>query len=373
MKLTLRRENVFVGGDYSQQEPRLLAHMSKDPNLIKVYEDGKDLYASIGTLIFKKDYWECMEVWEDGSANDDGKAIRNQCKSIVLGIMYGMGAGLLSTLLGVTKEECLTILENFYKSFPYIKQFTLNNKKMAEDLGYVEDYLGRRRNLPDINLPELVVNATTPQVVKQVFFDGLEKSIKLKDLNESERWETTYNESYKNKGFKRKEAFKKMLKDLDIEVKDNGGFISKTLTQCTNARIQGSAASLTKKAMVDLDNCEELKDLKFNLLVPVHDELMGECPIRCIDKVSELLSKIMIESSKDDCSVKMKVDTYAVKYWNADQFRNSVENKYSKLLNDKGLAHEEAFDKIKKEYVEIKEESLLKMCLGTFDLIYDEI
>ena len=76
----------IVGGDYSQQEPRLLTHMCRDQNLIDTYNAGKDLYATIGSFVFHKDYWECMEHWEDGTPNPEGKKVRSKCKGLVLGI-----------------------------------------------------------------------------------------------------------------------------------------------------------------------------------------------------------------------------------------------------------------------------------------------
>ena len=64
---------------------RLLAHYSQDKELINAYAQGRDLYATAASKIFNKDYWECMEHWEDGSANPVGKDIRSKCKQIVLG------------------------------------------------------------------------------------------------------------------------------------------------------------------------------------------------------------------------------------------------------------------------------------------------
>ena len=52
---------------------------------MNTYNNKKDLYATIGSMVFKKDYWECMEHWEDGTPNPTGKAIRSKCKGLVLG------------------------------------------------------------------------------------------------------------------------------------------------------------------------------------------------------------------------------------------------------------------------------------------------
>ena len=71
-----------------QQEPRLLAHICNEQNLKETYNQGRDLYATIGSMIWGLDYWECMEHWEDGSSNKEGEKRRKKCKSIVLGKTY---------------------------------------------------------------------------------------------------------------------------------------------------------------------------------------------------------------------------------------------------------------------------------------------
>ena len=59
--------------------------MCKDQNLIDTYKQNKDLYATIGSFIFHKTYWECMEHWENGDPNPEGATIRKKCKQIILG------------------------------------------------------------------------------------------------------------------------------------------------------------------------------------------------------------------------------------------------------------------------------------------------
>ena len=63
----------------------MLAHYSQDKELINAYAQGRDLYATAASKIFNKDYWECMEHWEDGSANPEGKKLRGITKNIILG------------------------------------------------------------------------------------------------------------------------------------------------------------------------------------------------------------------------------------------------------------------------------------------------
>ena len=91
---------VFVGADFSQQEPRILSAYSQDPEMIGAYKAGKDLYATIAMGVYKNGYWDNMEHHEDGSPNPDGKKRRSSCKSLLLGLMYGRGAASIAEQIG---------------------------------------------------------------------------------------------------------------------------------------------------------------------------------------------------------------------------------------------------------------------------------
>ena len=85
--INTRTKYVLIGSDFSQQEPRLLSHYSQDENMITAYKQGKDLYATIASGVYKMGYWDCMERYEDGSPNPEGKKRRQSVKAILLGIM----------------------------------------------------------------------------------------------------------------------------------------------------------------------------------------------------------------------------------------------------------------------------------------------
>lgn len=162
--------------------------------------------------------------------------------------MYGMGAKLLSSILNTSIDECKQILDEFYKMFPGVKEFTKKNEADAKNKGYVEDYMGRRRHLPDAQLPDVTINAFKDVYTNaDVFLDIAPQDTKIKvlDKDKTKQWENIYDESYKGKGFDSKVKFKELAKESGIDVLDNGAFISKTLTQCTNARIQGCLSGET--------------------------------------------------------------------------------------------------------------------------------
>ncbi len=366
---------IIIGGDFSQQEPRLLTHMSKDQKLIDTYNSGKDLYAVIGASIYKKDYWDCMEYTEDGVPNPEGKAIRSKAKLIVLGVMYGMGARLLASILNVSVDECKQILHEFFEIFPTVKEFSRKNEEHARKFEYVEDYMGRRRHLPDINLPELEITAYKNVFIDNVFLDDVNDIIKIPDEELTDQWIGYYEKAMRTYGnrWEKKRAFKARAEQAKVRVIDNGAFISKTLTQSANAPIQGSAASLTKKAMVIIHRDDRLNNIGFNLLVPVHDELLGEVPVLHKENGMKWLTENMIKAGEPECSVKMKVDSYASKNWNLDEVTNVIVDMYKRAINgtskSEPISHEEAIENIKNEYMMLDEETILSMCAGTYDVL----
>lgn len=356
----------------------MLASLCKEQNLIKTYNEGKDLYATIGSFIFHKDYWECMEHWEDGTPNPEGGKIRKKCKQIVLGITYGMGAKLMAESLGISIEECKSILDKFFEMFPAVKQFMIDNEKDVKEKGFVEDYIGRRRHLPDANLEPLEIRAKSNFVTDlDLFIDcsNEDSAISLLDNDLIKVWEQKWEEYQEepHKGLNAydvKKQFKEIAKNNNIDTFDNGSFISKSMTQCTNFRVQGSAATLTKKAMVEIFNDKEMQELGFRILIPVHDELLGECPIENVEKVEKRLSYLMINAAKPECSVSMKVDTYAVNHWYADEVFNAIHDKYNSLIAENAS---DAIQMLQNEYPELSKNVLEKMCNGTYDTLSEEL
>ena len=365
----------IVGSDFSAQEPRLLAHMANEEKLKETFEKGRDPYATISQFVFHKDYWECMETHEDGTPNPEGKKLRKKAKNLMLGITYGMGARHMSDIMGIDIDECKEILNEFAKMFPALKEFTAYNEKTAKERGYVEDYMGRRRHLPDAMKEELEVRAKK-QVIPDanVFFDCDNKDslLKVPDEDAIRMWTEKYHEFMNSGRWSAKKEFKELAKKNDIDLFDNGAFISKTLTQCTNSRIQGSASTLTKKAMVAIDNDPLMKQYGFRLMIPVHDELLGECPIENREAVEKRLTELMINSALPECSVKMKCDAYVVKHWYEDEASNEIHKMYNEKIA-KGAESETAIKSICDEFPELKEETIRKMCDGTFDVLSEDI
>ena len=348
--------DVFVGADFSQQEPRLLSAYSNDDTMIDAYKQNKDLYATIAAGVYKNDYWDNMEHRQDGTPNPEGKKRRSNCKSLLLGIMYGRGAPSIAEQIHSTVEEAQQIINDFYKQFPKVKEWTEKTEKDAKVTGYVEDLWGRRRRLPDILLPKYTVKSTKTSTEFNPILYTLGK------VNNSS---AALVESYKKKlsRVKSRNDYQKIQQEAErdgIYIVDNGAFISQAERQCVNARIQGGAASMTKVCMRKVFDDEELNRLGAKLVLQIHDEVIVECPKQNAEAVMSRLTYVMKTSVADKVQVPFKCDGYIVNCWYEDDFGDILKQELQKLIAS-GTSKEESFSKLLKEHSELTSEQLTQL------------
>ena len=348
--------DVFVGADFSQQEPRLLSAYSNDDTMIDAYKQNKDLYATIAAGVYKNDYWDNMEHRQDGTPNPEGKKRRSNCKSLLLGIMYGRGAPSIAEQIHSTVEEAQQIINDFYKQFPKVKEWTEKTEKDAKVTGYVEDLWGRRRRLPDILLPKYTVKSTKTNTEFNPILYTLGK------VNDSS---AALVESYKKKlsKVKSRNDYQKIQQEAErdgIYIVDNGAFISQAERQCVNARIQGGAASMTKVCMRKVFDDDELNRLGAKLVLQIHDEVIVECPKQNAEAVMSRLTYVMKTSVADKVQVPFKCDGYIVNCWYEDDFGDILKQELQKLI-DSGTSKEESFSKLLKEHSELTSEQLTQL------------
>lgn len=331
----------------SQQEPRLLSHYSADANMVNAYTEGKDLYAMIASKVYNNNYADNLEFHPDtGKIQPDGKKRRTACKSLLLGIMYGMGVGAIAAKLKCSIEEAQDIKQSFFKQFPNVENWILETEKFAHKYGYVEDIWGRRRRLPDILMPKFEV------ITGEKEFNPLLGS-KGKFSSSAEKLKQQYMSKLKNCRDKKSiDSVKLQAKQAGIEIKDNTGYVSRSERQCVNARIQGGAASMSKRAMINVYRNEELRNLGFRLLLTVHDELIGECPKENKERCKELLSQCMIDAAKPEVIVPFKCDASDFDSWYIDVYASEILKEYRACKD---------FEKLCKNHPECTSEQLQKM------------
>jgi DNA polymerase-1 len=120
----------LIGIDYSQIELRLLAHYSQDKALMDAFLHNKDIHLETAIKIF-------------GEA--EAKSKRNVAKSINFGLLYGMGSRKLAQTIDVSVAEAKKYIENYFASFPTVKNYLESIKEQAKRENCVYTLLGRRR------------------------------------------------------------------------------------------------------------------------------------------------------------------------------------------------------------------------------------
>ena len=235
--LFIPEENCKWGTfDYSQQEPRLVTHYG----IRFEYESARTI-ADAYIQDPSTDFHQLVA----NLANID----RKDAKTINLGLFYGMGKTKLQNELGVTKQKADELFNQYHGSVPFIKQLTNGVMAAAQNKGRIKTILGRRCRFPKY---EPILRGSdwgtfVPAEDHETMLELKEMGPHLLDDNGE------------------------VIKDKDGNPKKNywynNGYRRAFTYKALNKLIQGSAADMTKKAMVEL--------YKEGLLahIQIHDEL----------------------------------------------------------------------------------------------------
>ena len=137
--------SLFFSADYSQIELRLMAHLSKDRNMINDFLSGNDIHAATASKIFGVDI------------GDVTREMRSRAKTANFGIIYGISTFGLSERLTIGRKEAKELIDGYFNSYPGVKTYIDESIKKAREHGYVTTMFGRRRYLRNINSRNQVV------------------------------------------------------------------------------------------------------------------------------------------------------------------------------------------------------------------------
>jgi DNA polymerase-1 len=205
---------LFVAADYSQVELRVLAHMADDPQMQEAFRNSEDIHRRTAARIF--------EVLP-GMVTDE---MRRRAKTINFGVLYGMGPVRLARELGITRKAATEFIEQYFASFPRVKEYMDATVAGLERDGYVTTLFNRRRYFPEIR-------SGNPMLIQQA------------------------------------------------------------LRAAVNTTIQGTAADIIKRAMIDLDAALRSTPTRSRLILQVHDELVLEVPEGEVDRMKPLVKEKM--------------------------------------------------------------------------------
>lgn len=137
--------HLFLSADYSQIELRLVADFADDATMLDAFRHDKDIHAITAAKIYHKPLEEVLS------------GERRHAKTANFGILYGISAFGLASRLNISRSEAKILIDNYFETFPTIKQYMSTVVEHARENGYVSTRFGRKRRLADINSKNPVV------------------------------------------------------------------------------------------------------------------------------------------------------------------------------------------------------------------------
>ncbi len=242
-----REGYCFVRADYSSFELRILAHLSQDNTLLKVFRDGDSLHDIMTIKLFQLDYLD--------KNNPTHKAWRTLTKVINFGIAYGMTEHRLyseSRLYGLdySIDECKNFITEYFEKLPKLKAYFDHIKMKAIVYGYSETMFGRKR----------FYEWTSPYL----------KSLAGSDIDLDSK------------------SFEMLKRKNEINTHDTSN-----LRKVGNHPPQGTNGDAIRLAMAECSKRFSEIDSSIRIVLNVHDELVVECPIHLANVVSHQLKEGM--------------------------------------------------------------------------------
>lgn len=247
--------------DYKNLEVRILAHFSGCKVMIPIILAGTDMHCETAVRMFGVDYEEILWAKKhehDATLSDIDKArvaelvsYRTASKTIGFGIIYGMQARRLSKTLLIPESKAEQLIQAYFRTYPGVAEFISNNIKECK----------RRAPIPYVQT-------------------WLKRLRRLPEINSPDK--RTRSEAER---------------------------------QCTNTPIQGTAADITMIAMLTCDSDQRLKDLRCDMLLQVHDELVFQCPEENKDAALNIIKHNMEDPFADKFKVPILADVGWGKNW----------------------------------------------------------
>jgi DNA polymerase I len=258
--------------DYSNIELRILAHLSNDTGMIRLFHDGLDLHTRTAAAMFGHGYDDMVELLRRADEEPEGlspqekgrakeyKALRKVAKIINFGIPYGQSPAGFARTLNIPFVEADAYVKAYYKANPGVSQWLERNKRLCMARGYTETLFGRKR-----------------------FFNRAPAPDKEEDPEGYALW-------------------KRMQRAME--------------RVANNHPIQGLSADITKIAVVRIWKALAAGGWDARMIMFVHDEIVLECADSCCDEVMEMVEREMKAAAEYFItSVPIEVGKKADVYW----------------------------------------------------------
>jgi DNA polymerase I-like protein with 3'-5' exonuclease and polymerase domains len=135
------KNRCLISLDYSQIELRVMAILSGDKELIKIFQSGADVHSGVAARVFNVD------------EADVTREMRRRAKIINFGIIYGMGVTALQKNLGSSRAEAQDFHDKYFALFTGVRDFIERTKAFAGKHYFTETLFGRKRRFPALRSP----------------------------------------------------------------------------------------------------------------------------------------------------------------------------------------------------------------------------
>lgn len=298
----------FIGADFSAQEPRLLASLSKDPVLIENFRQGRDIYVTLISTALgiayeqatKEAHAERVKEWEEGGkVGPHPTNLRDQGKLLQLALSYGLGPGALSEKLGITLDDAKQLMYDFKENLHVVFDFEKEVKAFVRRNGYLKTIWGNKRRFPNYALPEIQVR----------MMDGSPMTADLqRTVVQAFKGVWKYNE--------RRDLKNRLERQYLVNITDNKELIQADETKILNSLIQGSGAGMTKRALVLVYEDDKMREWGAYPVLLIHDEIVVEAPEQNAEQVADRLSELMIQAAQEHVDdVPFLVDAEVMDRW----------------------------------------------------------
>jgi DNA polymerase I-like protein with 3'-5' exonuclease and polymerase domains len=251
---------AFIDDDYESLEPRVFADDAGDQALIDIFLKGEDFYSKVGIGAEKLEGVSADKKAPNFLKNINPTA-RQNAKAYALGIRYGMKDVKLSYTLNISKEEAQQIIDNYFDSFPGLKEAMDSYLTEVKRQGTVTSKFGRVRHLP------------RAREIYRKFGDAILDFKALPRLS-----------------FKHKIS----MDELKLVRKEYNNLLNNAL----NFPIQSAAASLVNRAAIAMSKEFLANGLDAWVSLQIHDQLVISCNKNCIDRVKEIVQDCMENTNK---------------------------------------------------------------------------
>lgn len=130
--------SLLLSSDYSQIELRVFAHLANINSMKEAFTNNIDIHTHTASLVYKVDI------------NDVTKTMRRNAKAVNFGIIYGISSYGLSQDLGISVKEAKDFINNYYNTYPGIKDYMNKEIQEAYNNGYVKTIMNRKRIINEL-------------------------------------------------------------------------------------------------------------------------------------------------------------------------------------------------------------------------------